>query len=92
MRQAPTLPMTRETFAQKLAFRMLAREGIGAIWKLYVTAAGANGRGQSGVAEILIDIADAAERQWRLAATGAGELGLALAPLRQRQAGIGGKP
>ena len=84
--------MTRETFAQKLAFRMLAREGIGAIWKLYVTAAEAHGRGQAGVAEILIDIADAAERQWRLGATGRGGLGLAPAPSRQRQAGIGDTP
>ena len=76
--------MTRETFVQKLAVRMLASEGIAAIWKLHVTATEAHGRSQSAVAEILIEIADSAERHWRLAATGQGELGLSLALPRQQ--------
>jgi hypothetical protein len=75
MQKRPAPVMTRETFAEKLALRMLACEGIRAIWQLHVTAADAERRGQPAVAAILIEIADAAEREWRLAATGQHELG-----------------
>ena len=62
--------MTRQTFAQKLAVRVLAREGMTAIWELHVAAAEAYQRGQSSVAAILIEIADAAEREWLLCCDG----------------------
>jgi hypothetical protein len=57
--------MTRQTFAQKLAVRALAGEGMTAIWELHVAAAECYQRGQSSVAAILIEIA-AAEREWLL--------------------------
>ena len=62
--------MTRHTFAQTLAVRMLAREGMTAIWELHVAAASAYQRGQSSVAAMLIEIADAAEREWVLCRAG----------------------
>jgi hypothetical protein len=62
--------MTRQTFTQKLAVRVLAREGMTAIWELHVAAAEAYQRGHSSVAAMLIEIADAAEWEWRFAATG----------------------
>jgi|HubBroStandDraft_3_1064219.scaffolds.fasta_scaffold284897_2 hypothetical protein len=62
--------MTRHTFAQKLAVRMLAREGMRVIWELHVAAAGAYQRGQSSVAAMLIEIADAAEQEWLLCRAG----------------------
>jgi hypothetical protein len=58
--------MTRQIFARKLAVRMLAGEGITAIWGLNVAAAAAYRRGQSSAAAMLIEIADAAEREWLL--------------------------
>ena len=64
------LRMTRQTFAQKLAVRILAREGMTAIWELHVAAAEAYQRGQSSVAAMLIEIADGAEREWLLCCHG----------------------
>jgi hypothetical protein len=58
--------MTRDTFAQKLAVRILAHEGMTAIWRLHVAAGDAYERAQFSVAAILIEIADAAEREWLL--------------------------
>lgn len=62
--------MTRQIFAQKLAVRMLAGEGMAAIWGLHVAAAAAYQRGQSSVAAMLIEIADAAEQEWLLCREG----------------------
>src|SRR4051794_36313056 len=63
--------MTQKIFAQKLALRMLAGEGLPEIWQLHVAASDAHRRGRSEVAVILTDIADAAEREWRLGVSGA---------------------
>jgi hypothetical protein len=57
--------MTRQTFARGLALRMLAHEGMTVIWELHVAAAGAYQRGRYNVAAMLIEIADAAEREWQ---------------------------
>ena len=62
--------MTRYTFAERLALRVLAREGITAIWHLHLAAADADAGGRSSAAEMLIELADAAERQWRVTASG----------------------
>jgi hypothetical protein len=61
--------MTKKTFARRLALRMLIKEGVTGIWQLHVAAADAHRCGRSAVALLLIEIADAAEREWRLAAT-----------------------
>lgn len=62
--------MTRHSFTGRLALRVLAREGITAIWHLHIAAAEADGGGRASAAALLIEIADAAEREWRLAASG----------------------
>ena len=63
--------MSPETFARNLAPKMLAGDGIGAIWRLHVAATRAYRSGRPEVAAILIEIADATEREWRLHAGGA---------------------
>jgi hypothetical protein len=57
------LSVTKETFVQGLALRMLAGEGMSGIWQLHVAAASAHRCGRSGLAVMLIEIADAAERE-----------------------------
>ena len=56
--------MTRETFAERVAVRVMAREGMTAIWDFHIAAADAYRRGRTEVATMLIEIADAAEREW----------------------------
>ena len=45
--------------AEKLASKMLAREGIGAIWELHILAANAYRKGRLETAEALVT-----EREW----------------------------
>jgi len=54
----------RRTRAENLALSMLAREGIAAIWTLHLAAAKAYGDGYKAAAVSIIEIADAAEREW----------------------------
>jgi hypothetical protein len=56
--------MTRQTFADMLASRLLAREGLAAIWNLHVAAASAYRNRRLETAEALVSLADAAERAW----------------------------
>ena len=51
------------TFAEKLAVRLLAREGVSAVWQLHIAAATAYRDGYSRAAETVMEIADAAERE-----------------------------
>ena len=53
------------TSAEKIAVGVLERDGIAAIWHLHLDAAMVYARGQSEDAEILLDIADAAEEIYR---------------------------
>jgi hypothetical protein len=46
----------------RIATRLLARDGIGAIWQLHEAAASAQLAGHQWAAEIMIEIADAAEQ------------------------------
>jgi hypothetical protein len=64
--------MAEETVIQTLALRMLAREGMSGIWQLHVAAADAYRSGRSALAVMLTEIADAAEREWRLGVPPAG--------------------
>ena len=52
------------TPAEVIALSLLARDGVSAIWKLHLSAAGVYRDGHKGVAAGIIDIADAAEREW----------------------------
>ena len=66
--------MTRaHTRTEKLALSILAREEIGAILGLHLSAALAYQDGHDAVAAGVIEIADAAEREWlraKVAVTG----------------------
>jgi hypothetical protein len=55
-------------FHERAALALLARDGIGVIWKLHLDAANAHRGGFYRAAEILIGTADAAERLMRHAA------------------------
>jgi hypothetical protein len=47
-----------------LALKMLARDGFAAIWVLHLSASRAYREGNKAVAAVIIEIADAAEREW----------------------------
>ena len=47
-----------------LALEMLARDGFAAIWVLHLSAARASREGRKAAATAIIEIADAAEREW----------------------------
>ena len=49
------------TMTEKLALKILAEEGIGAIWRLHVAAADAHRNGCPTAAASVIEIAEAAE-------------------------------
>jgi hypothetical protein len=48
-----------------VAARMLARDGVEIIWKLYLRAAASHARGNWLSALAVVGIADTAERHWR---------------------------
>jgi hypothetical protein len=52
------------TPAEIIALSLLARDGIAAIWQLHLSAALAYRDGQKAAATGIIEIADAAEREW----------------------------
>ena len=56
--------MSIGAFAEAVATRLLAREGIAAIWQLHVAAARAHREGHPLAGLSIIQIADAAERLW----------------------------
>jgi hypothetical protein len=54
--------MTEGTLAEKIALELLARDGASAVWQLHVVAARVYQDGCARAASVLLDIADAAER------------------------------
>ena len=54
--------MAPPNFAEKLAVKLLARDGISAVWQLHVAAAAAYADGHGRAAETVLEIAEAAER------------------------------
>jgi len=52
------------TPAEIIALSLLAQDGIAAIWQLHLSAALAYRDGQKAAATGIIEIADAAEREW----------------------------
>jgi hypothetical protein len=65
--------MIQHPIAEKFASRMLAQHGIATVWDFQVAAAAAYRRGDEAVAESLMQIADAAEREWLRRETVIGE-------------------
>jgi hypothetical protein len=57
-----------QTMTEDLALRMLARNGIAAIWRLNLAAAEADRTGHPQSAAALLQLADAAEDAWLRAA------------------------
>jgi len=57
--------MNVNRFAEKLARSMLAGEGAAVIWRLHVDAAMLYRAGNRAAAVVFVEIADAAEREWR---------------------------
>ena len=49
---------------KNIARKVLVREGVAAIWQLHLAAARAYRDGQTAAATGIIEIADAAEREW----------------------------
>jgi len=56
--------MLPHTESDKLARSLLAKQGVGAIWKLHQVAAAAHRAGFPLSAADLIEVAEAAERAW----------------------------
>jgi hypothetical protein len=54
----------RRTRAENLAMTLLARHGVAAIWMTHVAAAQAYWQGEKAAAAAIIEIAEAAEREW----------------------------
>jgi hypothetical protein len=52
------------TLTEQLAISILAREGVSAIWHLYLSAAEAHRTGHSSASAAILDIAEAAEEIW----------------------------
>ncbi len=55
--------MMVQTFAEKIALELLARDGTSAVWQLHVVAARIYRDGYARAAGVLLEIADAAERE-----------------------------
>jgi hypothetical protein len=49
---------------ENIARKVLVREGVAAIWQLHLAAARAYGNGRGAAADLIIAIADVAEREW----------------------------
>jgi hypothetical protein len=60
-----SLTMRHTNGFETVAARMLAREGMGIIWKLHLRAAASYRRGNWLSAAALAGLADTAERLWR---------------------------
>jgi hypothetical protein len=52
------------TLTEGIAVRLLARKGIATIWELQVAAAIAHRTGNLSAAASIVEIAEAAEREW----------------------------
>jgi hypothetical protein len=53
-----------DTLSEGIALRMLKRDGIAAIWQLQVAASISYRTGNPDAAASIMEIADAAEREW----------------------------
>ena len=54
----------RRTRLENIALTMIVRDGVSAIWELHLAAANVYNQGYKAAAAAIIDIADAAEREW----------------------------
>ena len=58
------------TLTERIALSILDREGVAAIWSLYIAAAQAHRTGHPGAAAAIQEIAEAAEAAWLAMAEG----------------------
>jgi hypothetical protein len=54
----------RRAFAENIASTMIVHSGIAVIWQLHLDAVSAYREGNKAAAAAIIDIADAADREW----------------------------
>jgi hypothetical protein len=54
----------RRTRLENIALTMIVRDGVAVIWELHLAAAAAYNHGNNAAAAAIIEIADAAEREW----------------------------
>jgi len=54
----------RRTHVEDIALTMIERDGIAVMWELHLIAAKAYREGSTASAVAIIEIADAAEREW----------------------------
>ena len=59
--------MIRRTVTEDLALAILTRSGIGTIWRLHTAAAAVYQIGNPSAATAILELADAAEREWQRA-------------------------
>jgi hypothetical protein len=57
------MPSSR-SYAEQVASNLLNRYGLAAIWQLHLSAASAYRKGNAMAARSIIDVAEAAEREW----------------------------
>jgi hypothetical protein len=57
------MPSSR-SYAEQVASNLLNRYGLAAIWQLHLSAAATYRKGNAMAARSIIDVAEAAEREW----------------------------
>ena len=58
------MPPPSRSYSEQVAGNLLNRYGLAAIWQLHVSAAAAHRKGNAMAARSIVEIADAAEREW----------------------------
>ena len=57
------MPSSR-SYSEQVASNLLNRYGLAAIWQLHLSAAAAYRKGDAMAARSIVDVAEAAEREW----------------------------
>ena len=57
------MPSSR-SYSEQVASNLLNRYGLAAIWQLHLSAAAAYRKGNAMAARSIVDVAEAAEREW----------------------------
>jgi len=57
------MPSSR-SYSEQVASNLLNRRGLAAIWQLHLSAAAAYRKGNAMAARSIVDVAEAAEREW----------------------------
>ena len=58
------MPPPSRSYSEQVASNLLNRYGLAAIWQLHLSAAAAHRKGNPMAARSIVEIAEAAEREW----------------------------